>query len=160
MTNKRLMLKEMFETTLIVVIIEAALIAVTYFSIKYLSILAYLIGVPAIILIFGFFIAWISNIGDTINKYTNPEGYRKQKAAENARRNRTLAYELEQAEASQRNSSPWGVKYYTSPCPYCGHYKVRNMNWDDKRMSVAFWGAYAPKVGKHYTCDNCKQYWA
>ncbi len=65
--------------------------------------------------------------------------------------------ERQSAIASQ-NRAPW-ERYYTFACPYCGHYKVRPANWDDKKMSVAFWGAASSKLGDHYKCEHCKKTW-
>ena len=67
--------------------------------------------------------------------------------------------EKEYAEQSQRDSTPWAKKYMTSPCPYCGHYKVRPANWEDKKLSVAFWGIFTPKLSKRFICEHCKQTW-
>lgn len=67
--------------------------------------------------------------------------------------------EYQEALASQQSNTPWTVKYATEPCPYCGHYKVRSAKWDDKKMSVAFWGAASGKLGKSFKCDHCKQMW-
>lgn len=86
-----------------------------------------------------------------------------EKDGTNARRR---AAELEQIEqeriaaiASQQPGEPWKVRYATSPCPHCGHYKVRNANWEDKRYSVAFWGAASSKIGKQFKCEHCGEMW-
>lgn len=71
--------------------------------------------------------------------------------------NVSIEQERLDAEASQKADAPWGKKYFTYPCPHCGHYKVRYATWDDKKMSVAFWGAWSSKVGKNYKCDYCKR---
>ena len=64
------------------------------------------------------------------------------------------------AEQMRDEGAPWDRRYYTFPCPYCGHYKVRPANWDDKKVSVAFWGPYASqKLTDHYKCENCKKMW-
>ena len=60
----------------------------------------------------------------------------------------------------QNEGAPWSRRYYTLPCPYCKHYKVRPANWDDKKVSVAFWGPYmSSKLTDHYKCENCKKMW-
>ena len=80
---------------------------------------------------------------------------------EEQRKQEELLIEVEYMEAvqSQKRTEPWAKRYETSPCPYCGHYKVRNATWDDKRMSVAFWGAASNAIGKDYICDRCKHMW-
>ena len=83
---------------------------------------------------------------------------RKEREAEEARLDE-LEAELEMAEESQKDSSPWSVKYYTTPCPYCGHYKVRATTFDDKRLSIAFWGILSHKIGKRFKCDRCGKVW-
>lgn len=68
--------------------------------------------------------------------------------------------EKEAAIFSQRPDAPeWEIRYSTHPCPGCGHYKVRYSNWDDKRISVAFWVAASDKLGKNYKCDHCGRMW-
>lgn len=98
-------------------------------------------------------------------KKEDPVAYQRKQEAEQKERierameqQRILQAEKEAAERSQLSGAPW-ERYYTYPCPYCGHYKVRPANWDDKKMSVAFWGPHAPKAGKRYKCDHCKQMW-
>lgn len=95
----------------------------------------------------------------------DPVAYRRKQEAEQRERNqraieqqRILQAEKEAAERSQLSGAPW-ERYYTYPCPYCGHYKVRPATWDDKKMSVAFWGPHSPKAGKRYKCEHCKQMW-
>ena len=57
--------------------------------------------------------------------------------------------------------APWETTYYSFPCPYCGKNMVRPAKWDDKRLSIAFWGALlSPKTGTRYKCDNCKKMWS
>lgn len=70
-----------------------------------------------------------------------------------------LENEYQQAVASQQTSEPWTVRYSTHPCPYCGHYKVRYAKWEDKQMSVAFWGMASSAIDKHYKCEFCKKMW-
>lgn len=83
------------------------------------------------------------------------------KSPETKQRIRQQQIELEriQAENSQRASEPWTVRYATYPCPYCGHYKVRAAKWEDKQVSVAFWGIASSKIGKNYKCEFCKRMW-
>lgn len=70
-----------------------------------------------------------------------------------------LNKEYEDAAESQKLSAPWATRYSTSPCPYCGHYKVRYAKWEDKRASVAFWGAASSKIGTNYKCEYCGRMW-
>ena len=70
-----------------------------------------------------------------------------------------IDFEYQQAMASQNLTEPWSKRYELSACPHCGHYKVREANWDDKRISVAFWGAASSKIGKSYICDHCGRMW-
>ena len=70
-----------------------------------------------------------------------------------------IQQEKEYAERTQREGAPWEVKYFTEPCPCCGHYKVRFSDWEDKRYSVAFWGAASDKIGKAYKCEHCGKMW-
>ena len=67
--------------------------------------------------------------------------------------------EYQNAVQSQNLKEPWAVRYSTSPCPYCGHYKVRYAKWEDKSMSVAFWGIASSKLGKNYKCEHCNRMW-
>ena len=67
--------------------------------------------------------------------------------------------ERQRAIASQESSSPWEVRYAVEPCPYCGHYKVRSAKWEDKQLSVAFWGVASSAIGKEYKCEHCKKMW-
>lgn len=70
-----------------------------------------------------------------------------------------IKHEYQQAIDSQKFDEPWTIRYATSPCPYCGHYKVRYAKWEDKQMSVAFWGVASSKIGKAYKCDYCGKMW-
>ena len=67
--------------------------------------------------------------------------------------------EYQAAVQSQNATEPWAVRYSTSPCPYCGHYKVRYAKWEDKSMSVAFWGIASSKLGTNYKCEHCNKMW-
>lgn len=83
-------------------------------------------------------------------------GVNAQRRAEELRK---IEIERQQAIASQNDSTPWAVRYATSPCPHCGHYKVRNAKWEDKSLSVAFWGIASSKIGKDYKCEHCGEMW-
>lgn len=67
--------------------------------------------------------------------------------------------EYDQAVASQSASEPWAIRYAIEPCPHCGHYKVRNAKWEDKQMSVAFWGIASTKIGTSFKCEHCGEMW-
>jgi predicted RNA-binding Zn-ribbon protein involved in translation (DUF1610 family) len=67
--------------------------------------------------------------------------------------------EYEAAVKSQQATEPWAKRYSTSPCPYCGHYKVRNAKWEDKSLSIAFWGVASSTIGKNYKCEHCNRMW-
>lgn len=67
--------------------------------------------------------------------------------------------EYEEAIASHQAKEPWRILYALEPCPYCGHYKVRNAEWEDKRLSVAFWGIASNKIGKKFKCEKCGKMW-
>lgn len=82
----------------------------------------------------------------------DPETIRK-------RQQEMIEMEYRKAVASQQASEPWTVRYSTHPCPYCGHYKVRYAKWEDKQLSVAFWGAASSAIDKHYKCEYCKKMW-
>ena len=63
--------------------------------------------------------------------------------------------------STKSGSTPWDTKYYNYPCPYCGMYKVRPAKWEDKRLSIAFWGAIASsKTGARYKCESCNRMWS
>ena len=70
-----------------------------------------------------------------------------------------LNEEYQLAIQSQKSIEPWAIRYSTSPCPYCGHYKVRNAKWEDKSLSVAFWGIHSEKIGTNYKCEYCSRMW-
>ena len=88
--------------------------------------------------------------------YMNVEKQLAQNKVNAEKRVQEIKYEKYLAE----NKSPesWNP-YIAKPCPHCGHYKVRSAKWDDKKMSVAFWGIHSQKIGKQYICDNCKNMW-
>ena len=64
-----------------------------------------------------------------------------------------------QAVESHNSPEPWATRYATEPCPYCGHYKVRYAKWEDKRLSVSFWGSHSLAIGKNYKCEHCGKMW-
>lgn len=122
-------------------------------------------GLVGIILIILFFIAFptlaiIATIGlvcwivHEVNERNGKNEMRRQKEFEQ------IGKEYEEAVESQKADAPWAKKYSTHPCPHCGHYKVRAATWDDKRYSVAFWGAASSKIGTHYKCDHCGNMWS
>lgn len=90
--------------------------------------------------------------------YSNNE-----KKGTNAKRRSAELEEIQQekyqAIASQESGEPWRTRYMTTPCPHCGHYKVRWSKWEDKRLSIAFWGAASDKIGKSYKCEHCGEMW-
>lgn len=70
-----------------------------------------------------------------------------------------IQIEYHQALASQEDRTPWSTVYATEPCPYCGHYKVRNAKWEDKSLSISFWGIASDKIGKDFKCEHCSKMW-
>lgn len=72
---------------------------------------------------------------------------------------RRIKQEYLEAVESQQAGEPWRIRYATYPCPRCGHYKVRSANWEDKKLSFAFWGAMSDAIAKSYKCENCKHMW-
>lgn len=115
------------------------------------------------ITILGLFLILISPVLFVLYVINEKDGtnIKKQEAEKLAKLNELdeINREYQEAIASQKSNTPWTVKYATEPCPYCGHYKVRSAKWDDKKMSVAFWGAASGKFGKSFKCDHCKQMW-
>ena len=73
-----------------------------------------------------------------------------EKIGEQAKRHQEMNQLLNALERNQAKNDPWATRYNAHSCPYCGHRKVRNAKWDDKRMSVAFWGVASDKIGKNY----------
>lgn len=96
---------------------------------------------------------------DAAAKTNTPEAIQQRKQEMMERKQKMLENEYQQAVASQQASEPWTVRYSTHPCPYCGHYKVRYAKWEDKQMSVAFWGMASSAIDKHYKCEWCKKMW-
>ncbi len=83
----------------------------------------------------------------------------KEAAESRAKHQSELNGELEYAKYTQEHKAPW-ERFYTFPCPYCGHYKVRDANWDDKKVSVAVAGpVMSSKLSKKYKCMNCRKMW-
>lgn len=70
-----------------------------------------------------------------------------------------IQHEYLEAVESQKAGEPWRIRYATDPCPYCGHYKVRSAKWEDKQLSVAFWGVASGKLGKSFKCEHCGKMW-
>ncbi len=60
------------------------------------------------------------------------------------------------AEKENRHTDQYGK---IARCPKCGSLNVYQMNFDDKRQSIAFWGVASSKIGKIYHCDNCGNEW-
>lgn len=125
---------------------------------------ALIFGIFVIILLIVFFIAFptigiIAAIGlvcwivHEVNEHNGKNEKRRQKEFEQ------IGKEYEEAVESQKAGAPWAKRYSTHPCPHCGHYKVREAAWNDKRYSVAFWGAASSKIGTCYKCDHCGNMW-
>ena len=96
----------------------------------------------------------------------DPDAYRRKmdEQAEEERvkeqsRKKRIELEKKEAERSQREGAPWDKKYYTYPCPYCGHYKVRRTEFKDVEASVRFWGPRSIRVAEKFICDHCKKKW-
>ena len=95
-----------------------------------------------------------------IKKYNEIVSEEERQAQERKRRKvEEIERERLEAEASQSSNVPWEKRFYTHPCPYCGHYKVRPAVWNDKKMSVAFWGVWSPKIGDQFKCEHCSRTW-
>ncbi|MCR5799700.1 MAG: hypothetical protein K6G69_06440 [Lachnospiraceae bacterium] len=90
-------------------------------------------------------------------KISSSELWEKRSKERKEKEAQALQAEQEFAIKSQSDSTPWNKRYFTDPCPYCGHYKVRYASWDDKKLSVAFWGVWSNKVGKNFHCDYCNR---
>ncbi len=56
----------------------------------------------------------------------------------------------------QRHEQDYGL---VARCYKCGSTKVYHMTYDDKRDSIAFWGAASSKIGMTYHCDDCGAEW-
>ncbi len=110
------------------------------------------IAYPIIGALVGFGI--ICGIVHYMNEKNGTNEKRRQKEFEQ------IGKEYEEAVESQKSGAPWAKRYSTHPCPHCGHYKVREATWDDKRYSVAFWGAASSKIGTRYKCDHCGNMWS
>ena len=87
------------------------------------------------------------------------EERRVREEAQRAKEKAIIEAEYNAAILSQHRQEPWAVRYSTSPCPYCGHYKVRHAKWEDKSISVAFWGMASSTIGKNYKCEHCGRMW-
>lgn len=112
--------------------------------------------VGALIVVVDLFLIFYA-YADSKEAHDHPREYAERKQKESEERQEELELEKARAEASQRQ--PWGTKYLTTPCPYCGHYKVRYSDWDDKKVSVAFWGAASTKIAERFKCDYCHRMW-
>ena len=110
-----------------------------------------IIGCAATIGICAYAIRLIENFFDSLDI-----GKQKISAAEERE---IIKHEYQQALDSQVADEPWTIRYATHPCPYCGHYKVRCAKWEDKQLSVAFWGIASGKIGKNYKCEDCGKMW-
>lgn len=129
---------------------------------SFLKITLKLEGIPLAIYLFFYLRKW----SDYHLAQKNFAEYERKKIAEHDAMVRAqqakqaqLDREYKEAVASKNSTTPWAVRYSTTPCPYCGHYKVRYAKWEDKRMSVAFWGAASSKIGTNYKCEHCGQMW-
>ena len=113
-------------------------------------------SMPIIGIIMGFVMIVIGIIWSMVYSSNEKNGVNEQKRiAEQAQ----IQKEYEEAVDSQFAEEPWAIRYSTSPCPYCRHYKVRHSKWEDKRYSVAFWGAASDKLGKQFKCEHCGEMW-
>lgn len=63
---------------------------------------------------------------------------------------------LNAQDTKERHESQYGR---VARCPHCNSTNCYMMNYDDKYMSVNFWGAASSKIGKLYHCDNCGYEW-
>jgi len=135
----------------------------------YFQLLAAFDGIPPVFYLCFFIPEWRRyNLSRTnYDQYVKEETERQKRAAERARqaeeeeRKRQECIEAERQVAifSQQNSAPWAIKYSTHPCPNCGHYKVRCAKWEDKKLSVAFWGIHSSKLAANYKCECCGEMW-
>lgn len=87
----------------------------------------------------------------------------RKEQAETSRRVNEICNELqnmtEELKRKNNSSAPWDTRYYDYPCPWCGKYKVRPAKWEDKRLSISFWGWGSHKTGARFKCDACKEMW-
>ena len=114
---------------------------------------------------FGIYITF-SLFYEAILKVKDPKAYEKllqerelKKRTDEAVSQILIEMEKNEAIKSQTSDVPWEKRYYTDPCPYCGHYKVRAAVWDDKALSVSFWGVASSKIGTRFKCEQCKNMW-
>lgn len=76
-----------------------------------------------------------------------------------AEEQKMIEKEYQHALSSQKATEAWAIRYSTNPCPYCGHYAVRSTKWEDKQLSIAFWGVASSTIGKTYKCEYCGKMW-
>ena len=160
---KRPTISDLGSCALLLIIVCTIIIgAVCLYS---LSEFGYLIGLPPYVVIvyiasiIVFAIDWSKYSDNSKNSYQYYMNVEK-KMAQSKEYAEKRAQEIKDEKYLVENKSPesWNP-YITKPCPHCGHYKVRYAKWDDKKMSVAFWGIHSQKIGKQYICDNCKNMW-
>ena len=107
-----------------------------------------LIGIPFAI----FFIIYIEELLEYNSAQSDFEEYKREKIDRYNRIQEELDREYEAAVASQKSTVPWAVRYSTTPCPYCGRFKVRDAKVEDIRLSP--FTVYA-----NYKCDSCGKLW-
>lgn len=124
------------------------------------------LGIPPyfIVVLIASLVCYIYGRADYSEKKNNLYNYylkteRSDKQYQQNQEKRAEEIRMEKYLAENKSSESWNP-YIAKPCPHCGHYKVRSATWDDKRMSVAFWGAHSQKIGKRYKCDNCGNMWS
>lgn len=110
------------------------------------------------------FVCYIFGWADYSDKKKNLYNYylkaeRNNKQYHQNQEKRAEEIRMEKYLAENKSPESWNP-YIAKPCPHCGHYKVRSATWDDKRMSVAFWGVHSQKIGMRYKCDNCGNMWS
>lgn len=126
------------------------------------GVLGFIVGIFGVILV-GVGIYWIVKINEIVDSYYNDRPKFNAIMDEFERKEQEKLQKLEAekrlAIESQNSSVPWAIRYMIEPCPYCGHYKVRYAKWEDKSLSVAFWGIASDKIGKNYKCEYCGKMW-
>ena len=152
-----------------IILLSAGINMIDYNIGGYLKMLALSNGIPLAIYLVFFAHQWSRyNLAKTnFEQYAREETEKQKRAEERARQERIaeqarqerIEQERQRAILSQQNTSPWAVKYSTYPCPHCGHYKVRCAKWEDKKLSVAFWGIASTKLAANYKCEHCGEMW-
>lgn len=107
-----------------------------------------LVGLPFTI----FFLLYLEALNEYKDAEKDFEEYKRKKIAIYDKIQEELDREYEVAVQSQKLDIPWAVRYSTSPCPYCGHFKVRDAKVEDIRLSP--FTVYA-----NYKCDSCGKLW-